>query len=94
MIRVGCCPQVCVGRLDHLSEVLGPVVTLGRDLSRFVVPLAELRTTQHAEVDGPAVRDIAHGVNDLSDADLLEVLPIDQHLLATWIDVHHGGMVC
>lgn len=66
MIRVGRGPQVGVGSLDNVGQVLGPVVALWRDLNRLVVPLAELSPTKHAEVDGPPVRDIADGVDDLS----------------------------
>lgn len=93
VIRVGGGPHIHVGRLDHVGKVLGAVVALGRDLDRLVVPLAELCPAKHAEVDGPAVRGVADGVDDLPHADLLEVLPVEQHLLAARANVHHGGVV-
>jgi len=93
MLRVRRGPQVGVGGLDYVGQVLGAVVALRRNLDRLVVPLAELGPTKHAEVDGPPVRDIANGVDDLAHADLLEVLPVDQHLLAAGVDVHHGSVV-
>lgn len=93
VIGVGRGSQAGVGRLDHIGKVLGPVVTQRRDFDRLVVPLAELRSTQHAEVNGPAMRDVADCVHDLANADLLDVLPVDQHLLTAGVDVHDGGVV-
>lgn len=90
---VGSGSQVGVGRLDHVGKVLGQVVAKRRDLDRRAVPLAEVRATQHAEVDGLPVWDIADGVYDLAHVGLLEVLPVDQHLLAAGVNVHDSGMV-
>lgn len=92
VIGVGCSPQVGVGRLDYVDQVLGPIVTQRRDLNRLVVTLTELRPAQHAEVDGPAMWDVAHCVDDLAAADLFAGLPVDQALLTAGVDVHNGGV--
>src|SRR5690606_17794068 len=93
VIRVGGGVQAHVGRFDHVGQALGAVVTLGSDLDRLMTEIPVFRAAEHAAVDGPAVRDVADGVDDLPHADLLEVLPVDQHLLAAGVDVHHGGVV-
>lgn len=93
VIGAGRGPQVGVGSLNHVGQVLGPIVALWRDLDRLVVSLAEFRSAQHAEVNGPAMRNVADGVDDLALADLLEVLQVEQYLLAAGVDVHHGGVV-
>lgn len=95
MERVGLSPQIGVGGVDYIDHVLSPVVALRRDLNRLVVPFAERSSAQDAQVDRPAVRHIADGVDDLAHADLLEFLPVEQHLLAAGVDVHHwrvGGL--
>lgn len=93
VIGVGLAAQVGVGSFDHVGQVRGQVVALRDDLYRFAVLFAVRFLAHHAEVDDPAMRNVAHGVDDLAHADQFEVLPVDQHLLAAGVDVHHGGMV-
>lgn len=59
----------------------------------LVISCSEVVAAQDAEVDGPPVREVAYGVDDLAHADLLKVLPVQQHLLAARIDIDHGCVI-
>lgn len=67
--------------------MLGEVNALRRYLNRLGVARAWTINAMSAEVDRPAMRDVADSIYNFAACDVLAVCPVDQPLAAAGVDV-------